>query len=277
MKLNALYFSPVEFAKIFGIDKQTLIYYDNQKIFSPKFKNRNGYRYYSLEQVPYFSVLLALRNLDIHGNLLKVYTEEPTQDILIELLSDRIQEYNGTIEALQKRVTALRSIINEVQAGTIPALNKIMLIPQPTFYYQRSALYPHTSSYKKSLLESSLLIQKYAQNLLTSHLQPSIAPLFNTLDDLQGRWSYRFLLLTHDKSVLENPLIIPPALYLTLYMPGKLKHCLPLAKTKIKTFAEQVDLTCNSLLLITPIRNFNFQNHSDSFITKFELQVDYQQ
>lgn len=39
MKLNALYFSPVEFAKIFGIDKQTLIYYDNQKIFSPKFKN----------------------------------------------------------------------------------------------------------------------------------------------------------------------------------------------------------------------------------------------
>lgn len=29
------YFTPVEFAKLFGIDKQTLIYYDNRGIFSP--------------------------------------------------------------------------------------------------------------------------------------------------------------------------------------------------------------------------------------------------
>lgn len=29
------YFTPVEFAKLFGIDKQTLIYYDNRGIFRP--------------------------------------------------------------------------------------------------------------------------------------------------------------------------------------------------------------------------------------------------
>ena len=36
------YYTPVEFARLFRIDRQTLIYYDNHGIFSPSLKNGNG-------------------------------------------------------------------------------------------------------------------------------------------------------------------------------------------------------------------------------------------
>lgn len=71
---NGKYYTPAEFAKLFQIDRQTLIYYDNHGIFSPSFKNMNGYRYYSLDQVFLFAELLSLRRLSIPGARLADYS-----------------------------------------------------------------------------------------------------------------------------------------------------------------------------------------------------------
>ena len=46
MKQGKSHYTPQEFARLFHIDKQTLIYYDNQGIFSPAFRSEKGYRYY---------------------------------------------------------------------------------------------------------------------------------------------------------------------------------------------------------------------------------------
>ena len=75
MGIRERYYTPVEFAKLFNIDKQTLIYYDNQGIFTPAFKKENGYRYYSAEQIVLFSILLSLRKLNIQGHLLAEYNK----------------------------------------------------------------------------------------------------------------------------------------------------------------------------------------------------------
>ncbi|WP_418657894.1 MerR family DNA-binding transcriptional regulator, partial [Clostridioides difficile] len=37
-----------EFAKLCGISKQTLIFYDKIGIFPPEYKDKNNYRYYSV-------------------------------------------------------------------------------------------------------------------------------------------------------------------------------------------------------------------------------------
>ncbi|EGT4207022.1 MerR family DNA-binding transcriptional regulator, partial [Clostridioides difficile] len=44
------YFTTGEFAKLCGISKQTLIFYDKIGIFSPEYKDKNNYRYYSVYQ-----------------------------------------------------------------------------------------------------------------------------------------------------------------------------------------------------------------------------------
>ena len=51
MKQGKSHYTPQEFARLFHIDKQTLIYYDNQGIFSPAFRSEKGYRYYETTQI----------------------------------------------------------------------------------------------------------------------------------------------------------------------------------------------------------------------------------
>ncbi len=59
---NALIVSG-QFAAICGVNKQTLFYYDKIGLFSPVYKDENGFRYYAPEQVDTFHTILALREI----------------------------------------------------------------------------------------------------------------------------------------------------------------------------------------------------------------------
>lgn len=52
-----------QFASICGVNKQTLLYYDKIGLFSPCYKDENGFRYYAPEQVDTFHTILALREI----------------------------------------------------------------------------------------------------------------------------------------------------------------------------------------------------------------------
>ena len=49
------------FAKLCGVPKKTLLYYDEIGLFQPDHIAENGYRYYSYRQFEVLSVILALR------------------------------------------------------------------------------------------------------------------------------------------------------------------------------------------------------------------------
>ncbi|MEL0969119.1 MerR family transcriptional regulator [Clostridioides difficile] len=57
------YFTTGEFAKLCGISKQTLIFYDKIGIFSPEYKDKNNYRYYSVYQYDTLDILQSLREI----------------------------------------------------------------------------------------------------------------------------------------------------------------------------------------------------------------------
>lgn len=57
-----------EFARLAGVTKHTLFYYDEIGLFSPEVKTENGYRYYSIAQLDVFDVIYTLKEL---GCLLK--------------------------------------------------------------------------------------------------------------------------------------------------------------------------------------------------------------
>ena len=157
------YFTPVEFAKLFGIDKQTLIYYDNRGIFSPRHKNEKGYRFYGSDQILYFSTIVALRNLDIHGEQLRQYTDEPTKERLTLMLQDRIEEYEQQIQSLQQKTIALKQVMLTLGENLQQKAGKIMLIPRPRIYYQQSLKQQSkslTGSLKEALLNSHLIFKE---------------------------------------------------------------------------------------------------------------------
>ena len=51
-----------EMSNICRISRQTLIYYDKNDIFKPVFVQENGYRYYSIYQVPYLREICSLKD-----------------------------------------------------------------------------------------------------------------------------------------------------------------------------------------------------------------------
>ena len=59
------YIKTGEFAKLVGVTKHTLFYYDKIGLFSPEIKLENGYRFYSFDQLDVFDVIQTLRELDV--------------------------------------------------------------------------------------------------------------------------------------------------------------------------------------------------------------------
>ena len=56
------YFTTGEFAKLVGVTKHTLFYYDKIGIFSPEIKLDNDYRYYSVFRIEVFYVISTLKD-----------------------------------------------------------------------------------------------------------------------------------------------------------------------------------------------------------------------
>ena len=273
------YYTPVEFAKLFNIDKQTLIYYDNQGIFAPAFKNENGYRYYSTDQIPLFSVLLSLRKLNIQGYLLSEYNQSPSNDKLIEMLSDKILEYKETVKALSDKINCLQSKIKYIQQSQAYPINKIMLVPQNQIYCQRSGIISKSTPRKSALLSCAPLINQFTNSLLTDDIHFAFMPIIQTAEDLQVPQDYRIVLLTGNKDLFTNPLIFQPTLYLTLYIEDDFYENARHYVDMMENFLDKVNLPPEPLVFITPLRTFHntgCDSHQKNTLTKIEIKVSYE-
>lgn len=271
------YFTPVEFAKLFGIDKQTLIYYDNRGIFSPRHKNEKGYRFYGSDQILYFSTIVALRNLDIRGEQLRQYTDEPTKERLTLMLQDRIEEYEQQIQSLQQKTIALKQVMLTLGENLQQKAGKIMLIPLPRIYYQQSLKQQSkslTGSLKEALLNSHLIFKEYSTRLLTDSLQLCLAPSVASLDGLKSCTDFRFLLLTEQEGVLGNALTIPAGVYLTYMFEGAFEKCLDQGICSVHNFLRRTGIQAEPLIFITKLWNYD-TDVDEKFYIKLEIRVKY--
>ncbi|MEG1551671.1 MAG: MerR family DNA-binding transcriptional regulator, partial [Oscillospiraceae bacterium] len=72
MGTDNIHFTTGQFAKLHNINKRTLHYYDDIGLFSPAYKGKNGYRYYTYQQSPTLEMLLTLRELNMSVNEIDV-------------------------------------------------------------------------------------------------------------------------------------------------------------------------------------------------------------
>lgn len=84
-----LTFHTGEFARIVGVNKRTLHYYDEQGIFKPDHVAENGYRSYSFRQFYPFYLLRMLRGMGLELSEIKEYMEHRSPERLDELLGEQ--------------------------------------------------------------------------------------------------------------------------------------------------------------------------------------------
>ena len=76
------------FAKLCGVPKKTLLYYDEIGLFQPDHIAENGYRYYSYRQFEVLSVILALREIGMPLKEIKEYIDNRNPENMIRLFHE---------------------------------------------------------------------------------------------------------------------------------------------------------------------------------------------
>ena len=65
MENKEFYFTTGELARLTGLSKQLLIFYDKKNFFTATATGSNGYRYYLLSKYFQLKILITLRKMDI--------------------------------------------------------------------------------------------------------------------------------------------------------------------------------------------------------------------
>lgn len=110
MKNKKFLYTTGQFAKMNGINKRTLHYYDEIGLFSPQLKDDNGYRYYTCFQSVQLELIVTLRKIGLSIEEILRYQKSPSEasfaDLIYEkkdLIDRSIQELLNTKSFLEKK------------------------------------------------------------------------------------------------------------------------------------------------------------------------------
>lgn len=97
-----------QFAAIHGINKKTLMWYDEIGLFRPASVNpENGYRYYDYHQSPVLETILLLRDLDVSIHEIQDFMKDRSAGNLKQLLEEKMADLDKQIAHLQAVRTTL--------------------------------------------------------------------------------------------------------------------------------------------------------------------------
>ena len=107
MKNKNFLYTTGQFAKLNGINKRTLHYYDEIGLFSPEFKEENGYRYYTCFQTVQLELIVTLRKIGLSIEEIIRYQQSPSGASFADLIAEKKQFIDKSIQELLNTKTFL--------------------------------------------------------------------------------------------------------------------------------------------------------------------------
>lgn len=104
-----------QFAKLHGVNKRTLHYYDTIGLFSPSKKGDNGYRYYDIKQSIDFEYILMLKELHMSIEEIKAYLQNPNTKDFLSIAKTKTQELDLQILKLKKTKEILQAKKEQIE------------------------------------------------------------------------------------------------------------------------------------------------------------------
>lgn len=99
-----------EMASLHGVSRQTLILYDKNGLLKPAQVGENGYRYYSVDQVPRLRQICLLKEMGVPLALIRQYLDTPTPEGMSELMAGRRGAIERELDALKSQLRAVNRI-----------------------------------------------------------------------------------------------------------------------------------------------------------------------
>lgn len=126
-----------EFARLSGIRRKNLIFYDEIGLFAPAKVGENGYRYYTYRQFDTATMIWALKEIGVPLKEIKAYTSTRTPGRMLDLFRQQIGRVEEDMRTLARIRTMMRThirITEEALAADPGSLSIRRLEAEPVAY-----------------------------------------------------------------------------------------------------------------------------------------------
>lgn len=134
MENEFLKLSVSEFAKLHGVNKRTLHYYDKVGLFAPKYKGSNHYRYYDYKQSIDFENIRMLRELNMSIDEIKQYLANPSIDSFIQIADNKMNELNKAAIEIENIKRTIEKKKQQLELCKTIHSGEIKIIERPEEY-----------------------------------------------------------------------------------------------------------------------------------------------
>ncbi|WP_434301855.1 MerR family transcriptional regulator [Clostridium botulinum] len=260
-------FTTGEFAKRFGVKKDTLFYYDRIGLFKPAGISDNGYRYYTIPQFDIFWVIQSLRDLNFPLKSLDNYLKAPSPQDLIELSKNQLNKVDQEIEKLIQIRSILNRIVLQSEEALDAPLDKVILMDlgeETILYSDKNTLKSDTTNEEWS--------SYYEEFFKKTELKgPAfIGSVIDKNDLLSGRFGrIDRLFVRMDK---PDATIKPAGLYAVTYYKGSYESIVDFYEVFMREIREQGLTICGDAYEEYLLNVLATQNSRD-FVTKISVAV----
>lgn len=143
-KYSELYFTTGEFAKILGVTKHTLFYYDEIGLLSPVITEDNKYRYYYVWQIDTFAVIKMLQKLGMPLEDIKTYMQNRSPELFYSMMEDKEAKINQEIERLKQMKKIISHERKNVAMAQSVCLDSPKIVPRPDGWLLLSDVEDHS-------------------------------------------------------------------------------------------------------------------------------------
>lgn len=115
-----------EIADYFGVSRKTMRLYEKKGIISPiEVDEKNGYRYYSAEQIQQMNAVLELKAMGFSlDEIRKIVQGDTSKEVLLELLEKKMRAWNEAMQMAMFKMESVGNIIANINNS--PQADQIM-------------------------------------------------------------------------------------------------------------------------------------------------------
>lgn len=124
-----------EFAKLTGIPRSKLIYYDEIGLFTPADRGENNYRYYSLSQIIIAGFINDMASFGVPLKDLLTLAHERTPEIMLDVLESASEEHRKKIAELKETQNILDIKADLIRMGLEAGQEEIAVVDYNEFHY----------------------------------------------------------------------------------------------------------------------------------------------
>lgn len=262
------YFSSGEFAKLTGVNKRTLHYYNDIGLFRPEIIKENGYHYYSGFQFAQLELILTLRRIGLSIEEIREYLTDPSDASFSAMLSKKKQLIDDSIKQLLSIQTFLEQKSDRIQLGMQAKHGEIQLCTLP----------------ERKIILSSLLNENYDDEdfSVASEFALQLKNLFELYDSFGSRisvenlkqnkfqtYSSYFGYCPEGSSVYDE--ILPAGTYLQTFCIGSWDK-LPDIYRQILAYVREHHIELSGYAYEEGLNEMSL-NHMDDYITRIIIGV----